>query len=508
MCNNTKKVPVAVLDIGSIALRLVIAELMPSGDFKVLDRAVRNCALGKDVFENGFVSDSVFKAMRQILKDYSVILAGWGISPSKVRVIATSALRAAYNRDTVIDRIRIELGYNIIVIDGLEQNHLTYLAVDKALRDYDVFYESGSLVVESGGGSTDIIILDRGRIVSAHSLNLGTVRLLKQLPARKRNNTLIELLVKENISATKAFVRTDYRLSDISTYIAVGGDVRFMASIKGKQGSPAFKVVDKDCFFDFLDEIESMSPDRLVSRFSISYSDAENLFPALLIHSHFLRETAADCIIVPEVSMREGALISMSLPDSSGIKHNFYKQILDSAYNLARRYFCDIKHANQVRTLACLIFDFTCKLHGLSEYERFILEVSAVLHDIGRYVNPSEHERHGRYIISNSELFGLSAYEIGLIADIVSFHRGSYEVLMKNTDNRSLLIKKLAAILRVADALDSGHASKVADIKVDISEDEVVVVTEKREELISEKYSLIQKANLFKDVFARRIRLL
>ncbi|MEM5947142.1 HD domain-containing protein [Spirochaetia bacterium 38H-sp] len=507
MTKGQNQKAVAVLDIGSIALRLVIAELIPGKDFKILDRAVRNCALGKDVFENGFVSEPVFKAMRKILKDYKELLSSWGLKTQDVRAIATSALRDAENRDTIIDRIKIELGYNIEVVEGLEQNHLTYLAVDRALRNYPVFYESGSLVVESGGGSTDIIILDRGAMVSAHSLDLGTVRLLKQLPPRKRNNATIELLVKENISATKSFLKTDFKLADISTYIAVGGDARFMASIKGVQESPSFKAVEKDYFYDFLDEIEAMSLDRLVARFSLSYSDAEHLFPALLIHSHFLAETKADFIIVPEVSMREGALISMSMPDKKGIKHNFYRQIMDSARNLAKRYFCDMRHVEQVKKLACMLFDSVSVLHGLTEYERLILEVAALLHDVGRYINPALHELHGSYIIKNSELFGLSTLEIELIADVVSMHRGDFKTFSSRRADNVLLAKKLAAILRVADALDSGHVSKIMAISVDITEDEVVLFTEKEEELVTEKYALAQKSDLFKDVFARRIRL-
>ena len=166
---------VAVLEIGSTGIRLLIAEIAGStGEWRVLDRAGKPVALGRDVFTSGRVSRESFQECLLVLEHYRELLRGWDIKSGDVHVIATSALRAARNRDVFTDRIRQETGFRLSVVEGIEENRLMYLAVRFALKnDLPQFWRANSMIIEVGGGSTEIMLLRRGKMAAAHSLRLG-----------------------------------------------------------------------------------------------------------------------------------------------------------------------------------------------------------------------------------------------------------------------------------------------------------------------------------------------
>ncbi|AEJ62514.1 Ppx/GppA phosphatase [Spirochaeta thermophila DSM 6578] len=501
--------PVAVLDIGTIALRLVVAQLFPKGEFRILDRAVRNCPLGKDVFETGRIGQETMLAALQILKDFCELLSGWGIPPQDVRVIATSALREARNSDAFVERVERELGLRIKVVEGIEQGHLTYLAVQKGLSRIKEFARTNALILEVGGGSTEIMVFKRGKMVSSHSLNLGTVRLLKQVPGTLREWSRLEHFVREAILGIWELLNSELPLERIATYVAVGGDPRFVASRVGRREKLPFWRISKEGFLTFLHDLKDLSPEDCVRKFSLSFAEAENLLPALLIHREFLLSTAADELIVPDVSIREGVLVGMALGSEVEREQEFYPQIIASAENLARKFSSDLSHALFVRDLALTLFDALSSLHGMDSHDRLVLEVAAILHDVGRFVHPERHEVHGAYLVRNSDLFGFSKGELEVAARVIELHRGAWVERIREISDPAVRfrVKKLASLLRVADALDRSHRQRFVPAGVEVTEREVLVRSESGAGGEGEALALREKGDLFEEVWGRRIRL-
>lgn len=166
----------AVIEMGSTGIRLMVCEDSPGGSWVVIDNAELPVALGWDVFTLNTVSRETLLQCLRILNRFKEQLAGWGIDDQHVTVIATSALREALNRDTVLDRIQVKTGFKVKVIDGIEENRLMYIAVLEALRDdLPEIKQSNSAILEIGGGSTEIMLLERGEMAAVHSLRLGTV---------------------------------------------------------------------------------------------------------------------------------------------------------------------------------------------------------------------------------------------------------------------------------------------------------------------------------------------
>jgi exopolyphosphatase / guanosine-5'-triphosphate,3'-diphosphate pyrophosphatase len=187
-------------------------------------------------------------------------------------------------------------------------------------------------------------------------------------------------------------------------------------------------------------------------------------------------------------------------------KRIYREQVIDSAQRLGKKYFYDEKHACTVAKLAVQIFDQTKTFHELDAEERLILEVAAILHDVGHYVNVANHHKHTFYLILSSPLIGLTTLQMDMVANVARYHRKSapktqhkpYEDLPPKL---RLTISKLAAILRLADALDHEHASTVDSVEVEYKRPRFMFRLKGKGDMLLEKWALANKRDLFESVF-------
>ncbi len=501
---------VAVIDVGSTAVRLVIAELDKDSNWKIIDRAGKPVPFGRDVFTSGSISRDTLNLTLKILRGFREILDGWKISEENITIIATSALREARNRDTFIDRVYIKTGFVINVVEGIEENRLTYMAVQYAVGDLlPQLGRSNSIIIEVGGGSTEVMLLKRGKMAGAHSLNIGTVR-IEQFIQNAPGPEYRSRFLTERVATMTEALDTELELKRIRNFIAVGGHARLAAMKVGEEQSSLYSVISKEAFLSFLESIRRMSTEDLVRKLQISYNDADGLITGLNIYRYFLEETSAERLIVPGTSIREGVLISLTLGPDPQVRERFNAQVAASATALGRKFHIDEEHGLHVSELACSLFDQLEDEHGLSRHYRLLLEIAAVLHDIGSYIKFSGHHKHGQYIISNSEIFGLHKDDIQIISNVVRYHRKSFPVsshtsyISLSREDR-LGVLKLAALLRIADALDRGHTQRVKDIKAEKREETLILHCSCLGDISSETLSLRSKAQMFEQVFGYRV---
>ncbi len=502
---------VAVVDIGSTAIRIVIAEIDEKGDWKRLDRATKPVPLGRDVFMSGHLTRETMLQAIRILSGFLEMLSGWHIGPKDVRVIATSAIREAKNRDTFVDRVFIRTGLRINIIEGVEENHLTYLAVQHAVHDMPgPFTRSSSLIIEVGGGTTEVMLLDRGNMVAAHSFRIGTVRIEQQVRPRWESNTQMEEYLRENLRGTLEIMNTELRLARVHYFVAVGGDARLAAARAGKKEAEHYWIIEKADFVEFLAQLAELSVDEIVTQLGVTYNEAEGLYPALVIYNLFLEATGARQLIVPDVSIREGMLVSFALGNTSDVRAELYSQVVTSAKSLGRKFHYDEKHAVHVSKLALAFFDQFQVDHGLEHHARLLMEVAAILHDIGNYVRSSGHHKHGQYIVANSEIFGLSREDIRIISNVVRYHRksmplASHPSFVSLRQEQRLIVLKLAGMLRVADGLDRSHQQRVQSFRLEVAEGDLLVDCTHQGDISVERYGMAIKAQMFEEVFGYHV---
>ncbi|MFO8174306.1 MAG: HD domain-containing protein [Longimicrobiales bacterium] len=186
------------------------------------------------------------------------------------------------------------------------------------------------------------------------------------------------------------------------------------------------------------------------------------------------------------------------------------EQLTKAAMSLGRRFMFDEAHGLQVARLALSLFDQLRGLHGLEDDDRKLLLAAAILHDIGSFISRKKHHKHSLYIIKRSELPGLSPAEMLMVGNISRYHRrniprSNHVDFMRLSDSQRDRTTRLAALLRVADALDRAHLQNVESVEAELGSDEVTLKLESDEDCLLERWALAQKKTLFEKVFRRSV---
>jgi len=501
--------PVAVIDIGASAIRLVVATVEPGKRPVILEEATRGVLLGHDTFSSGRrIGAATIDASVRVLSGFRQIMDAYDVG--EVRAVATSVVREAANADTFLDRVRVRTGVNVEVIDEAEESRLTYLAVRTGLAGHPALSAAKALLVEVGGGSVDLTILQHGQPTQSGVYPLGAIRLRQRLaewhgPHEKR----IRLLTGQVANITRD-IASEMDMGNATQMIALGSDMRFAASRLIERQDGRRWELRRDAFLALCDEVERYDEETLVQQFRLAPVDAESLVPALLVYRHLLLATAADAVTVPDVSLRAGLLVELA--ESGGERNlaDFIVQVLASAATLGAKYRYDEPHARNVMHLATRLFDQLAHEHGLSEHDRLLLQVAALLHDIGLFVSLRGHHKHSLYLLQSSEIFGLSRDDMELVANVARYHRRglpqkAHGAYMNHDREARVRINKLAAILRLANALDAEHCQKVEDVRLSDDEGSWAIDLEGRGDLTMERLAATSRADLLSDVFGKRV---
>jgi exopolyphosphatase/guanosine-5'-triphosphate,3'-diphosphate pyrophosphatase len=502
---------VAGVDIGSNAIRMVVAEVATDGSIAVLEQLQQGIRLGQDAFRRGQLSGPTMRAAVTILREYRRLLDTY--RPRHLRAVATSAVREATNSDMFLDRVLMATGLDVEVIDTAEESRLTVAGVRRHLPP-DMRSKRGLLlVVHVGGGSTLLTVLSQGEIVESQSLPLGSIRLREGLlMGGEPPHQAMEILGK-HIAKVLSSTQSGLPLDRIETFVAIGGDARFVAQQIGKPaGAAGPHVVALAPFNKLVRQCTQYTTEKLASKFSLSFPDAETLNPALLVYQALLDTTRAAELFVAPVSMRDGLLLDLASRVTGREDEALTKGIIRSALAVARKYRVDRRHAQSVADLAVRLFDAMQTEHGLTSRHRLLLRVAGLLHEVGGFVSNRSHHKHSFYLIANAEVFGLSREEHTIVGHVARYHRravpqASHPEYMALPRNRRILVNKLAALLRVADALDRAHTEQIRDFRCERHGDDLVIVVPGSADLTLERTALAQKGDLFSDVFGMQIRL-
>ncbi|MDP7131310.1 MAG: HD domain-containing protein [Planctomycetota bacterium] len=503
---------VAAIDVGSSGIRLEIAEILHGGDIRPLESLHRSILLGNDTFDTGRLSQESIQAACEALRHYKKVMEELGVT--SYRAAATNAVREAENCDTFIDRVYMSVGLNLELIDGAEQSRLTYSAVQKSLGDEIDFENNIVALVEVGGGAVDVMLMDKGEAVYADTFALGAIRIRHAMRSSKGS-------VREKNSFLRHMVHTYARnipwtspLDRAQTLIALGGDVRVLAGqLSPEKAQDRLCTLDRDAFLLACRSTADEDIDSLAQRYSLNSSDAATLGPALLIYQEIVQATNVDQIHVANASVRDGLLIDLVNEEQGKGKEEYARQIVASAVGLARKYRVDEKHAMHVAYLATTIFDELTDAHGLGPWERLLLEVAAIVHEVGSYVHNRSHHKHSMYLISASEIFGLVQEEIEVVANVARYHRRStpqttHPQYMALERAERMTVCKLGAILRVVDALDKAHVRKVRNPRIVVHGEELRIFVPRTLDTRLEQLYLEEKGDLMQEIYGLKPLLL
>ncbi len=497
---------IAAIDAGSNALRLVVATLDDAWRVEPLETIRIPVRLGADVFMNGspnILQETTIQQAVDAFIQFRRIMDDFGVS--RLRAVATSAVREASNREILIDRITRASGIDLEVISGEDEARLIHLAVGSALD----LREKRAVLVDIGGGSVELTVTEAGNIIAANSLSLGTVRLLQRLNGEDVSHSpqRFGLLLHEYTQSARRRIEQLIGGEKFDMCIGTGGNVDEIGRLRKKlflrddDSSVTVEELDR-----LINQLDQMSLLERIQRLDMRPDRADVILPASLVLSLVAGISAVQEILIPHVGLKNGVLLELARSMSEEMHLPDRQQVWESALRIGRKYQFDLNHGSLISQLAARLFDQTLKLHLLDGEERLILEVGALLHDSGHFINTVDHDKHGYYILKANHIIGLSERQQEMVASLVLFHRKGVpyqdEAISPSLSQKDrLTITKLCAFLRLADALDASHTQRVTDAILSQKFSSWRIHLAGQGDLALEKWSVLKRRTLFQDIF-------
>jgi exopolyphosphatase/guanosine-5'-triphosphate,3'-diphosphate pyrophosphatase len=514
------------IDVGSNALRLVVVEAESPTRVRELATLRSAVRLGRDVFTQGRIASTAISQGSEALRRFREVLDEHRVD--RYRAVATSAVREAENGALFVERARREAGIDLDVIEGMEEARLVRLAIAGRVD----LQQSRALLIDIGGGSTELSLIEGGELRAARSLPVGSVRLLEAFLGAGVVDREHEQLAREYIERQLREAPSEMRAGAFDVVIGTGGNFETLAQLcpaapsmlavsadapepRDARRMPlsAHATVDVAAVRALLPKLAAMTPDERRTTFGMRPDRADVIVAAATIVLEIADALRIERIVAPGVGLREGVLDELvekhfDVWDYGGEA----TAAVESSLRLGRRYHFDEAHGLLVARIAIDLFDQLRPQHRLVERDRLLLQVGALLHDVGDFIRYEGHHRHSQYIIQNSDLVGISPRERGIVAALARYHRKSppdpshpgFREL--DRDDRSR-VRVLSSILRLADALDREHLGKVVAVRVVPEKGKLRLHLTGAVDRQLEEWTVVRKAAMFEEVFDLKVEI-
>ena len=504
---------IAVIDVGTNSVHMVLAEVLPDFTYKILDRFKDMARLGNGAFESQRLSDEAIARGLGVIGRLVTLAKNKGYD--RMIAVATSAVREAKNGGDFIDSVKEQTGLRVRVISGVEEARLIFLGVKNSVP----MTEQPALAIDVGGGSVEVMAGNRDQLLHAKSLKLGAIRLsdqfLKRTPPSERMLDELEELINDQLKQTL----DGFKVKRFDSLIATSGMAGNLAEVihLRRTNRPLPQLNLATVSLKEVKEIEQeLRHSTIKERLAIPGLDpkrVDTLFPATIVIRRLMELSNRDELVLCDKAIREGVIYDFIERHRERIKAE--ADIPDlrrrNVLALARRCRTPETHSLHVAALALRLFDQTKRLHNLGETERDWLEFAAILHDIGYLISERQHHKHTHYLITNTELGGLSSDELLVIANIARYHRrahphSKHESFDGLTPKLQRSVRILASLLRIADGLDRTHFSVVRTVDVKIGAT-VKIIAHVTGDAELEAWAAKGRADLFERTFRRRVQL-
>lgn len=504
---------VAALDIGTNSIHLVVAKPVPGG-FEVVTREKDVVRLGHGGGDMKELSEDAIERGLKALTRMAKIASSYD---AEIRAVATSAVREAKNRSEFVKRVRKETDIEIEVISGVEEARLIHLGVLNAIGIHD----RPMFVCDIGGGSTEVVVGLDDEVLFARSFKLGAVRLTDRFFAGNA-------LHPSAIPSCRSFIRSS--LSVVAPEVTELG-FEIVASSSGTaesiarlilraRGTTEPKSMNR---FEFTGEevhavvaaLQSVSTvEARIKQFDLEANRADIILAGALIMEGLVDTFGLKSLMFSDYALREGLLLDTLRREGLIEVDEDHDAARRSVQQLADR--CDDRpdHSQHVAALALNLFDELQKTLKLDKELRRLLEFAATLANVGVVVSHAKHHLHSYYLIRNSELMGLTDREVEIIAQVARYHRKGLPKMehlefAALTSADQLIVRSLAALLRVAIGLDRTYDARVKSVSVKLEDSELNIHAKsrgKKNDISLNLYAANERKGLLAEVCKRKVK--
>ena len=498
---------IAAIDVGSNSIRLVVADVLSSGGYRVLDEERENTRLAAALTKTGRLDPAAADASLGVLRNFLSIAAGY--SAQQIRAIGTSALRDAEDGPEFCDRVRKELKLSIEVISAEEEARLAFLSVARA---FDISGREVA-VADIGGGSTEVVLASSGLVDQLYETQLGAVRVAEQCGVTGRASPkqvgrlqeFVDRALKKEIG--KPPFQPDMLFGTGGTFTALAS---IIMAAQGQAGQPMWGFrVTRAQIRHLVSDLAQMSLERRCKVPGLNPNRADIIVAGLAIIEGVMRRLRVNVVQVHTRGIRDGLLLTMvqQSPPSSVPAEDRRAAVEEFATNCG----VDLLHARQVARIAGSLWQQLAEPLKLRPDDRELIESAALVANVGYLINFEGHHKHSYHLILNSELAGFERGQLQLLANVARYHRGSppkqrHENFCELSVGDQRRVASLAAILRLALALDRTHQQNVSEVRARLRDDGVQIIVRSHGDAEVDLWAAERKVELFEKVFGRKVR--
>ncbi len=512
----------AAIDIGSNSIHMIVVAPEPKGGYRVLGREREMVRLGKSALSGGAggagagaLSEAAMQDGLEALIKMTTLASLKGAR--RVVAVATSAVREATNGEEFLARVKAQTGFDVQLLSGVDEGLLIYRAVREVV---DIGGGGGgaggggsAAVVDVGGGSTEWVATAGGKIEQVVSLRLGSLRSATGLKGDPPSAGEIERLRRTIRTALAAEipVRPVSRLVATSGTAVCSADLADLFAARARKGGGgALREVRTRELSQVAARLATMKRREIAALPPVGGPRSDSILAGAILLEELVLHAGVDRFQVCDRALREGlvlAALGQPIPLARDPEDLRRRQVLQ----LAERSESVLAHNLQSARLAVRLFDLTLSVHGLGAREREWLEYAALLHDIGYSIHYNDHHKHSYYLITNATLDAFDPREIEILAHVARYHRGRrpkphrQPTLLALKPWQQRVIVKLTCLLRVADALDRTHASRVEEVYASIRPHRVKLEVLSRYDVGLELAAVREHGELFLETFGRKL---
>lgn len=459
---------VAAIDVGSNSIRCLIAERGEDGHLNVIDDLKDQPRLARGLASSGRLAPESMDRAIEALARMTQAAERRGVA--RIAIVATSAVRDAANGAEFVERVKHEIGIPLEVIDGETEARLAFLSV----REHFAIVRGRSVVADIGGGSLELVLAVGGLVEHVVSLPFGAVRTTEQYFGAGADQI-------DGVRRLRAAVRQRLRRSvparqwSGARVFGSGGTFTNAARIilareAGRAPAVHGSTITIGDFHRVLELVTTLAVEERRQLPGLNPERADIILAGLAVATEVLEHFGAPGVVVSAFGLREGLLLHLSQQSGNGKGPTRGRALR----RFADRCRTDRRHVEQVLRLSRRLYDALGRRLGCQEGDWEILEAAALLHDVGQLVSYKGHHKHSYHLITHAENLPLSPEDRLLAATVSRYHRRSpptkkhpeYARLPKDQRER---VKRLAALLRVADGLDRGHIAAVETLRIRLS---------------------------------------
>lgn len=496
----------AAIHLGSEMISMQITEYRGSSQYKIVECCNRRIRLGEETFKNKIIPFSLVNEICDILQGFKLLMEEYGVEEYKMQ--ATTAVREARNQIFLLDQIYSKTGLVVDVVDMPREIYTKFVAIRNTLKENKITSErEGMLMMDISSGGLGITFVQNDEIKYQENFHVGIIRIKESFERNKRESLHFNRALTEFLSSTIGPVRRELSQAHVQYLVLSGTETELILNMLGLDAEQKVHRIKAEDFHRFFSQMRRLNLPQMIKVYNIPESVAELVLPTVLLYEQLLDLVPAKEVIVTADRFIDGMqLLHIGSKTNVELKKSWEQELISLFHCIGKRYLYDKKHSGQVERLSLLMFDKLAKNYGMGERERLLLRGAAILHDIGKYICMRSHSSYTYQLIMATDIIGFSDRDKKIIALAAYYHAN--RLFDQNNPNAPVVDKdmiavvaKLAAIIRMADAMDRSYLQKIRQCSVSIKDKIMTIAATSKVDLSLEEWTFAAKAVFFEEVY-------